>query len=200
MADPGCPGAGGAPKEALCPELEWEGAGECPRVWLFGSRSPPNRIGINPPCLPLARAKPRVPLGVFQDARRGGLQLRSDDRWRAGRGGAGRGGRWQVRGARGGGGGTRHRCAGRPAELSMDCSPLVAGAPQRSPENSNRIFRAPPTPGSATRQPGSPIPVRPELPVGRRKGQRLVCAGVHVHAWTHTHTHTHTCSRGALGQ
>lgn len=45
-------------------------------------------VGINPPCLPLARPKPRVPLGAVQDARRGCLQWRSDDRWRAGRAGA----------------------------------------------------------------------------------------------------------------
>lgn len=161
MADPGFPGAGGAPKEALCPELEWEGAGECPQVWLFGSRSPPNGIGINPPCLPLARAKPRVPLGVFQDARRGGLQLRSDDRWRAGRGGAGRGrGRWQVRGAKGGGGGRRHNCASRPAELSMDCSPPAAGAPQPSPDNSN------PRPGLGHAPAGLVHPREPGAPGG----------------------------------
>lgn len=136
MADPGWPGSGGAPKEALCPELEWEGAGECPRVWLFGSRSPPNGIGINPPCLPLARAKPRVPLGVFQDARRGGLQLRSDDRWRAGRGGAGRGG----------GAG---RCAGQRAGEGGRATTAPA-APLSSQWTAARRLQAPPSPAPTT--------------------------------------------------
>lgn len=97
---PGCSGPRAAPKETLRQKLEGGRVGGC-RVppppspaWLFCQGHLQTGLGINSPCLPLARPKPRVPLGVFQDAGHGCLQWRSDDRWRAG--GEGRG---QVRGA-----------------------------------------------------------------------------------------------------
>lgn len=92
-AAPGGPGAGGAPKETLCPKLEWAGAGECPRAWLFGSRSPPNEVGINTPCLPLGPAKlgsPWVSSRTPGAAAYNGSQTTDGSRGGAGRRGLGR--------------------------------------------------------------------------------------------------------------
>lgn len=140
-----------------------------PRLGYFAQGHLQMGMGIIPPCLLLALPKPRVPLGVVQDARRGCSQWRSDDRWRAGRGGA---------------------PAGAPAAGCPVNRSRPAGCRRRlpSPANNDPTLRNPP--GSATRQlgewaivlsrPGSPNPVCPEP-----RGQSRVCAQVHTHSLTH---------------
>lgn len=152
-------------------------------------------LGINPPCLLLPRPEPRVPLGVVQDARRRRLQWRSDDRWRAARGGAAAGA----------------RAAGCPVNRSQP-----AGCRRRppSPGNNDQILRNPRAgrraswvSGPRLRTPRSPIHPRapPGAPGDPGLGSFLVrgqsaCAlrQTHTHARARTHTHSPTRGRGAL--
>lgn len=75
------------------------------------------RMGINSPCLPLARPKPRVPLGVVQDA--GTAAYNGAQTTDGGRGGEGRG---QVRG------GDAPPQRETPSVGSMACGPPAAVA------------------------------------------------------------------------
>lgn len=139
-------------------------------------------LGINSPCLPLARPKPRVLLGVVQDARHGCLQWRSDDRWRAGRGGA-------RAGARG-----RRAAAARDAVCRLNGLPPVGCSGGRRAPRTITEFSDPtptPAPGWATRQPGERtiVLLRPgsSIPVRRSLGAGPLCARAHAHAHARSH-------------
>lgn len=138
IVGPGSPGPGGAPRVT-----------EAGGLGSFAQGHLQMGLGINPPCLPPARPEARVPLGAVQDARRRCLQWRSDDRWRAGRGGEGR---RQVRGC--------------PAGCTVNRSQL-AGCRRRprNPRNNDQILRNPQ--GWATRQLGERAIVlrRPSSPI-----------------------------------
>lgn len=123
IVDPGSPGPEGAPEETLHPK---RGLGS------FAQGHLQMGLGINPPCLPLARPEARVPLGAVQDARRRCLQWLSDDRWRAG--GDGRGG---------------GRCAAAGlAALWIDRSPPAAGDGLATPGTMTKFSE---TPGAGPR-------------------------------------------------
>lgn len=162
-----------------------------PRAWLFGSRSPPNGIGINTPCLPLSPAKlgsPWVSSRTPGAAAYNGAQTTDGARGGAGRGGPGR----CAAGESGWGGGGDAQPLRQPqADLSIDCNPPAAGDPSPTqPANKSRILRAPRFTLPHPRLGHAPARLAdPRAPGGWRRGQSLLCAGVHVHAWIHTHAH-----------